>query len=73
MWTLSQFDDFQVPSLVAYEGDRPIAFGADALEYAEVDGVFIAKWFKLQQVYWACMAQPSLTTQLARAVCTLIR
>ena len=53
---MSQFDDFQIPSLVAYEGDRPIAFGADALECAEVDGVFIAKWFKLQQVYWACMA-----------------
>ena len=47
-WTLSKHDDLQIPSLVAYKGDRPIAFGADALEYAEVDGVFIAKWFKLQ-------------------------
>ena len=43
-------DDLQIPSLVAYEGDRPIAFGADALESAGTDGVFLAKWFKLQYV-----------------------
>ena len=46
--TWSQFDELQIPSLVAYEGGRPIAFGADALEHAGADGVFIAKWFKLQ-------------------------
>ena len=45
---MSQFDDSQIPSLVAYEGSRPIAFGAEALEHAGADGVFIAKWFKLQ-------------------------
>ena len=38
----------QIPSLVAYEGGRPIAFGADALEHAGAEGVFVAKWFKLQ-------------------------
>ena len=41
-------DDFQIPSLVAYDGSRPIAFGADALEHAGADGVFVAKCFKLQ-------------------------
>ena len=49
---------------MAYEGGRAIAFGADALEYAGVDGVFLAKWFKLQYVHWTCMTQPSLTAQL---------
>ena len=48
MWTQYQFDDLQIPSLVAYEGARPIAFGADALEQTGAEGVFIAKWFKLQ-------------------------
>jgi len=47
-WTQSKSDGLQIPSLVAYEGGRPIAFGVDALEYAGVDGVFLAKWFKLQ-------------------------
>ncbi len=69
----SQSDNLQIPSLVAYEGGRPTAFGADALEHAGADGVFLAKWFKLQYVYCTYMAQLSLTPQLARAVCTLIR
>ena len=60
----------QIPSLVAYEGSRPIAFGADALES---DGADVAKWFKLQYVYWTCVIQQILTTQLTCAVCTLIR
>ena len=47
-WTQSQFGDLQIPSLVAYEGGRPIAFGANALEYAGTDSVFVVKWFKLQ-------------------------
>ena len=41
-------DALQIPSLVAYEGGRPVAFGADALEHVGQDGVFLAKWFKLQ-------------------------
>jgi len=33
---------FRFRPLVAYEGRRPIAFGADALEHAGADGVFVA-------------------------------
>ena len=58
---------------MAYEGSRPIAFGADALEHAGADGVFLAKWFKLQWVYWTWMAHAFLTALLARAACTRIR
>ena len=56
---------------MAYKGGRPIAFGADALEHAGADNVFVAKWFKLQYVHWTCVAQTSLTTPLVCAVCTL--
>lgn len=38
----------QIPSLVAYEGGRPIAFGAEALEHVGVDGTYVAKWFKVR-------------------------
>jgi hypothetical protein len=37
----------QIPSLVAYEGSRPVAYGAEALEYNGMDGYYIAKWFKV--------------------------
>lgn len=32
---------------MAYEGGRPVAFGAEAAEYDGMDGYHIAKWFKL--------------------------
>ncbi|KIM24672.1 hypothetical protein M408DRAFT_331646 [Serendipita vermifera MAFF 305830] len=39
--------DSKIPSLVAYEGSRPIAYGAEALEYTNTEGYYVAKWFKL--------------------------
>jgi hypothetical protein len=32
---------------VAYEGSRPIAYGAEALEYTNTEGYYVAKWFKV--------------------------
>lgn len=37
----------QIPSLVAYEGSRPVAFGAEATEYEGMEGFYVAKWFKV--------------------------
>ncbi|KAG8804483.1 hypothetical protein FRC16_007892 [Serendipita sp. 398] len=39
--------DSKIPSLVAYENSRPIAYGAEALEYMDTEGYYVAKWFKL--------------------------
>ncbi|CAG7852131.1 SubName: Full=Uncharacterized protein {ECO:0000313/EMBL:CCA70381.1} [Serendipita indica DSM 11827] len=39
--------DSKIPSLVAYEASRPIAYGAEALEYADTEGYYVARWFKL--------------------------